>query len=179
MLVPIVVFARSDKSIEGWEITPDWKPAWWSGGETKPEAVPATPPRQPQRRGRTATAQGSLFAGIEVSDADARHTEWIGHLLGSPIFAAQRRMAGRWAPDDHTVEDFLKVLDQHHDRLSQRVLSQALGQPEFRMRGLLVVLQRLLNVEGYQVVAIDEVTGTIELNRQLLAKQFQLASCLP
>jgi hypothetical protein len=46
------------------------------------------------------------------------------------------------------------------------------------MRGILVGLQRLLNVEGYQVVAIDEATGTIELNRQLLAKQFELSSCL-
>ena len=55
-------------------------------------------------------------------------------------------------------------------------LVQALGQPELRLRGILVVLQRLLNVEGYQVVAIDDATGTIELNRSLLAKQFQFLS---
>jgi hypothetical protein len=36
----------------------------------------------------------------------------------------------------------------------------------------------LLNVEGYQVIAVDEATETIELNRPLLAKQFQLPSCL-
>jgi len=88
-------------------------------------------------------------------------------------------MAGRRALDDRTVEDFLRVFDQHYDRISQRVLSQALGQPEFRMRDLLVALQRLLTVEGYQVVAIDDTTGTVALNRPLLAKQFQLASCLP
>jgi hypothetical protein len=35
----------------------------------------------------------------------------------------------------------------------------------------------LLNVDGYQVVAVDETSGTIELNRQLLNKQFQLVSC--
>jgi hypothetical protein len=72
---------------------------------------------------------------------------------------------------------FLRELDRQRDRMSQRLLAQALGQPEFRLRGLLVGLQRLLNVEGYQVVAVDDVTGTIELNRPLLAKQFQLPSC--
>jgi hypothetical protein len=36
----------------------------------------------------------------------------------------------------------------------------------------------LLNVEGYQVIAIDETTETIQLNRPLVAKQFQLPSCL-
>ena len=87
-------------------------------------------------------------------------------------------MAGRRAVDNGTVEAFLSVLDQYHGRLSQRALAQALGQPEFRMRGILVALQRLLSVEGYQVIAIDEATETIELNRPLLAKQFQLPSCL-
>jgi hypothetical protein len=124
------------------------------------------------------TEQGGLFAGMAASGAEEPHADWIGHLLNSPIFAAQRRMAGRRAPDDRTVETFLRELDRHHDRISQRLLAQALGQPEFRMRGILVGLQRLLNVEGYQVVATDEATGTIELNRSLLAKQFQLPSCL-
>jgi hypothetical protein len=87
-------------------------------------------------------------------------------------------MAGRRALDNGTVEAFLRVLDQHHDRLTQHALAQALGQPELRMRGILVILQGLLNVEGYQVIAIDEATGVVELNRPLLAKQFQLPSCL-
>jgi len=49
-----------------------------------------------------------------------------------------------------------------------------LGQPESRLRGILVGLQRLLNIDGYQVVAVDEATGTVELNRTLLDRQFQI-----
>jgi PglZ domain len=178
VLVPIGVFARMEDAIEGWEAISDRKPVWWSGGETQPAEVHPTPPRHPQRRSNAVTMQESLFAEIEVSGAKEPHTDWIGHLLGSPIFAAQRRMAGRRAPDDRTVETFLRLLDQHHDRISRYALTQSLGQPEFRMRGIVVGLQRLLNVEGYQVVAVDEATGTIELNRQLLAKQFEWPSCL-
>ena len=87
-------------------------------------------------------------------------------------------MAGRRAPDDQLVAVFLRLLDQHHDRISRHAMIQSVGQPEIRLRGILVGFQRLLNVEGYQVVAIEEATGTIELNRQLLAKQFELPSCL-
>jgi PglZ domain len=176
VLVPIGVFARD--VIEGWEPLPDRKPPWWSGPEPTPTAILAVRPQSPQRRNKVVTEQESLFTGMEASGTEEPHADWIGHLLSSPIFAAQRRMAGRRAPDDRTVETFLKELDRHHDRISQRLLAQALGQPEFRMRGILVGLQRLLNVEGYQVVAVDEASETIELNRLLLAKQFQLPSCL-
>jgi hypothetical protein len=83
-------------------------------------------------------------------------------------------MAGRRAPNNRDVEAFLKALDQRHNRISRRALARALGQPDVRMRGILVGLQRLLNVDGYQVIVVDEDAGTIELNRQLLDKQFQL-----
>jgi hypothetical protein len=181
VLVPVGVFARlndPNDSIKGWEPTPDRKPVWWSETEMRPVEILTTSPRQSQRRSQSATLQGNLFIGMEASAAKAPHAGWIDHLLNSQIFAAQRRMAGRRAPDDRTMEAFLRALDQHHDRISRRLLAELLGQPEFRLRGILVVLQRLLNVEGYQVVAIDEATGTIELNRPLLAKQFQLPSCL-
>jgi hypothetical protein len=135
-------------------------------------------PRQSQRRSEAATVQGSLFPGIDANAAEASHVGWVDQLLNSQIFAAQRRMAGRRAPDDPMVAVFLRLLDQHHDRISRHVLIQSIGQPEIRLRGILVGLQRLFNVEGYQVVAVDEATGTIELNRQLLAKQFELPSCL-
>jgi hypothetical protein len=177
VLVPIGVFARSDATV-GWEPVSDRKPVWWSGAEPPLAPIPAVPPPPAPRHSKVVTMQEGLFDGMEGSGAEEPHTGWIGHILGSPIFAGQRRMAGRRAPDDRIVGTFLGVLDQHHDRISRHLLAQSLGQPEFRMRGILVGLQRLLNVEGYQVIAVDEATGTIELNRPLLAKQFQLSSCL-
>ena len=80
------------------------------------------------------------------------------------------------APSDHIVTTFLQTLAAHHDRMTRQALAQALGQPEFRMRGLLAGLQRLLNVDGYQVVRVDEIAGTISLDRHLLNKQFELGS---
>jgi hypothetical protein len=181
VLVPIGVFARLNDprdAIKGWEPMPDRKPAWWSRAERRSPDVLATMLSQSPRRSEAATLQGSLFPGIEANTAEFPHVGWVDQLLNSPIFAAQRRMAGRRAPNDQMVAVFLRLLDQHHDRISRHILIQSVGQPEIRLRGILVGFQRLLNVEGYQVVAIEETTGTIELNRQLLAKQFELPSCL-
>jgi hypothetical protein len=161
VLVPVGVFTTPDRTIVGWEALPDRKPEWWSSAEPPPAEAPAE-------------TQDSLFRGMEASAEEEPRADWVGRLLASPVFVAQRRMAGRTAPSNRDVEAFLKTLDQRHNRISRRALAQALGQPDVRMRGILVGLQRLLNVDGYQVVAVDEDAGTIEINCQLLEKQFQV-----
>jgi len=66
------------------------------------------------------------------------------------------------------------TLEAQHGRLARRLLEQVLGEPGFRLRGILAGVQRLLNVDGYQVLAVDDFSGTVALNRQLLNMQFQL-----
>jgi len=83
-------------------------------------------------------------------------------------------VAGRRAPDDQCVRALLATLETHHGCLARRLLEQALGEPAFRLRGILAGVQRLLNVDGYQVLAVDDISGTVTLNRQLLNTQFQL-----
>jgi hypothetical protein len=112
--------------------------------------------------------QASLYATTEPQ------TDWIRRLLASTVFATQRQMAGRRAPDNRVVEAVLRALEAHHGRMSCRALAQVVGQPDFRPRWLLAGLQRLLNVDGYQIVVVDEASGTIEINRSLLDTQFQL-----
>jgi len=178
VLVPIGVYATPDRRIDGWEALAERRPGWWRPAETPPVAAPPAPSRARRRaQPPTVAAQGNLFVpSPPVSSEAEQQTDWIGGLLGSAVFQTQRRLAGRVAPNDRVVGTFLQALDAHHDRMTRPGLAQALGQPEFRMRGLLAGLQRLLNVDGYQVVAVDETAGTIELNRQLLNKQFELVS---
>jgi hypothetical protein len=58
--------------------------------------------------------------------------------------------------------------------MTHRLLAQVLGTPEFRLRAILTGVQRLLNVDGYQVIAVDDMSDVVSLNRQLLNTQFQL-----
>jgi hypothetical protein len=126
------------------------------------------PVRRPRRPKKSGTAQESLFAAAEPP------ADWISRLLASTVFAAQRQMAGRRAPDNPVVEVVLRALEAYHGRMSCRALAQVLGLPDFRLRWLLAGLQRLLNVDGYQIVVVDEASDTIEINRSLLDTQFQL-----
>src|SRR2546423_1069307 len=91
-------------------------PLWWSQGELLRAEV-ATMPARTTRRARPATAmQGTLFAEAQRLSPEASRLDWIEHLLTSPVFAAQRRVAGRRAPDDQCVRALLATLEAQHGR---------------------------------------------------------------
>jgi hypothetical protein len=56
------------------------------------------------------------------------------------------------------------------------VLAQCSGEPEIRLPGLLAMLRRILNVEGYPVLAVDDASSTVRLNLDLLRTQFDLSA---
>jgi len=174
VLVPLVVLTPRHASIMGWEALPEHEPAWWSRAESVRRETPAMPvPPTPRPKKSTAT-QGSLFATAATGSPRQPQGDWLERLLDSPVFAAQQRLAGRKAPNNAMVRAALKALDGQQDGLSHRMLGQVLGLAELQVRGLLAGLQRLLNVDGYQVIVVDEASGIVELNRRLLDKQFQL-----
>jgi hypothetical protein len=174
VLVPIGVFATLDRAIAGWEALPDYLPRWWNPIEGLPTEARSVSDHTIRRSKERSGGQGSLFGGVQMDEDEEPSADWIVRLLSSSVFTAQRRMAGRRAPSEHHVEAFLKALDQHRYRIPRRALAEALGQPDVHIPRVLVGLQRLLNVDGYQIVTVDEDSGAMELNVQLLKKQFQI-----
>jgi hypothetical protein len=176
MIVPVAIFAAWDREIEGWTVAGEEVPAWWSSEPeiVEPPAAPL-PEARPTRKPRPAPVQASLFAEpVKPTAPAAPPADWISALLGSPVYAAQRDLAGRMVQPNETVRAFLELMDRHQGRVSRAALSRALGQPEIRIRGIAAGLQRLLNVDGYPIVSLDEVTDSVELQRDLLRKQFQV-----
>jgi hypothetical protein len=172
MLVPLAVLAPWDRTLEGWTVAAEQPPRWWS-----PEAAPAPAAESaaapaPRKKPRAAAAQPSLFADAAEPAPPPAPADWIAGLLATDTYGAQRAMAGRVAQPDAVVRAFLELLERHHGRAPRSLLGAALGVPEIRVRGLLAGLQRLLNVDGYPVVSSDEATDTVELNRDLLRRQF-------
>jgi hypothetical protein len=175
VLVPVGVFAILDRAIEGWEVLSDGLPRWWhriEGPRMDVRSVSDRPIRESKER---AEEQGSLFGGVQIGE-EGPSADWIVRLLSSSVFTAQQRMAGRRAPSEQHVEAFLKALDRYGYRVPRHVLAEVLGQSEVLIPRVLVGLQRLLNVDGYQIITVDEDSGIIELNRQLLDKPFQLGA---
>ena len=95
-------------------------------------------------------------------------------LLKSEILASQRKLAGRARVDDATLQRLLSALNSRGGSMTIPALAGAIRVPEHRLGGLIAVMQRLLNVEGYAILDRQDASNTVVLNVSLLKKQFEL-----
>ena len=99
---------------------------------------------------------------------------WIDRLFATEQFAAQRRRAARAALSDERIRIILTALDARGGTLTRAALGTILGVPAFRLDGILSALRRILNVDGYDVLAVDDASESVTLNRGLLLVQFDV-----
>jgi hypothetical protein len=104
----------------------------------------------------------------------APRPEWIAALLACPLFAEQKRLGGRTVPSDELFGKLVAALDGAGGKMTATALARRLETPPFSLRGMLAVMQRVLNVDGYAVLGRDEASETISLDRDLLLRQFDL-----
>lgn len=177
MVVPIIVLSSTDDVPAGWQEQPVDIPAWWD--EPTSETVQIAPPA-PKLKPPTPKVPSLLFDfDAETQSTSATATpdttpEWVKRLVKSPVFDEQKQLAGRGLPTDEVLAKFLCTLDRRGGKMTTVALARALAFPEVRLPGLLAKAQRILNVDGYAVLNRDDASDTIELNRELLLKQFDL-----
>lgn len=187
VVLPLCIFATPDAAsrLAGWdEAAPDHPPWWQWRVETRapaPERPAPTADRpapalalHPPRKGET----GDLLAHLEPS-VPRPAAAWIDRLFESDLFAAQREQAARTALADERIRTILVELDRRGGKLTAAALAARLEVPQFRLGGIVSALRRILNVEGYDVLSVDEASETVELNRELLDTQFGLATDPP
>lgn len=187
MVVPIVVLACSEDLPTDWSEAPVESPAWWDEQQgsdnmiVEPVQTPSKPAKPSKKR-----QSPTLFDLGEEEDTQPRPVpaatlpatktpEWVQRLLASPVFTDQKRLGGRAVPDDDVFDRLLTLLDRRGGKMTSAALARSLEFPPLRLRGLLAVMQRVLNVDGYPVLSRDDASDTIELNRDLLITQFDLA----
>jgi len=76
--------------------------------------------------------------------------------------------------DDMTVQRLVAALVRRGGSMTAAALAGAVSVPEHRLPGLLAVMQRVLNVEGYAILDRQDAANTVVLNVPLLKKQFEL-----
>ncbi|MEZ5941186.1 MAG: BREX-2 system phosphatase PglZ [Planctomycetaceae bacterium] len=174
MIVPIAVLASTDDYPSDWSEQPIDTPAWWDDvspiGPGKAEPAPKLKSVNPQDKGR-------LFDMSEddpVTVTDSQSPAWILRLIACSVFKDQKRFGGRGIPSDDIFTRLLSALDERGGKMTSAALSRALEFPAVRLPGLLAKAERVLNVDGYDVLRRDDAADTIELNRDLLLKQFDL-----
>lgn len=169
VVVPLGVFTPGIE-LAGWDEIPPAFPAWW----TDEAPLPAAPRRVlTKKRTRAPEGQGALFQPPPRAAAPLA-AEWIEDLLKSATWKIQAQAAGRMGLEPARVRLTLQALEQRGGRLTRTALAQRIGLPTVRVTGFVAALRRVLNVDGYAVLDVDEPSESLTLNLDLLRKQFEL-----
>jgi hypothetical protein len=178
MVTPIAVLSPSDVFPEGWDDVPVDVPLWWE----EPAVIAGFPAKVPTRIKSPKPQQTGLLFNLEDESVEA-HTPVVKiavesglvvKLFQSPIFEQQKKLAGRSVPSDEVLRSVLSALDQRGGRMTSAAIARTVNYPPMRLRGLLAVMQRVLNIDGFAVLTRDEASDTVDLNRELLKRQFGL-----
>ena len=101
-------------------------------------------------------------------------SDWIERLLSSPIYKAQKDLVRRHVPENAVVRTCLEALDAAGGIMTPAAFARAAGLHAARLDGLVAVVQRLLNVDGYEILTMNRAENRVELNLPRLRSQFDL-----
>lgn len=185
MVAPLMVLAHQDHDLPGWIERHVNEPSWWRlGDRASSEPTTATIVKPSRRRSDKALQDGpTIFDMLDEADQPAgldhadtgQANDWVAAVITSDTFAAQAKQAGRRRAADEIVAAVLRSLGTAAGhQVSERELAAAIDQPALRIRGLVAQLQRLLNLDGYQIIGYTLDGGHIRLDRDLLLTQFGL-----
>lgn len=180
VVVPVAVLLPDvETNPLGLTLLPPQTPPWWElpvPAATEPPA-PAPSPAAPLALPPSQTP--TLFDDLAVAEPaqDVAATQRLGEaVVATETFRAQRAIAGRLIVADPQVMTLItRLADAPSSRMPLSSAASALGVSEVRVRGALVQVQQLLNVEGYPVVELDPETRSVLLNERLLREQFEVA----
>ena len=174
VLVPLLAMKWRPEG-NRWNEVPPYRPDWWSC-----ELEQESPESKPKQKGPQTSTEGlqnisamPLFAKAPKTEQTLKD-DLIEKLMGSPMLIHQKELCGRAAPTDEKIRQFLQALDRHGGTLLQPAMAMEMNQPLFRFRGIISMMQRILNVDGYPVLGFDTESDTISLNSDLMKTQFEL-----
>lgn len=182
MTVPVLVFAPGPDTVPmGWSaLSPEvTRPDWWNSRPSPvvPAAPAPSPPRKrPARAKKVDDGDGLFDLPRAPADDDAplpapRTTTLGARVVGSAPFVAQRKVLRR-APEPDRVAGLLDALNDGGGELSATAAVTVLGRTGREPGPVIAHLQRLLNLEGYQVISFDG--RTVRLDVDVLSLQFGL-----
>lgn len=180
LVLPYAVLCAADKNPDGWRELTVGAPAWWDVSDEQFMQEESRPPAVVEATLEVETSSELFFdhewrevgTGQKDTVRPSDSPPWIGALLESPTYQQQRRVCGRSVPSSDNVRSFLLCLHDRGGSTTLTALARHLNYPKLRLPGLLALLQRLLNVDGYPVLVKDDGADKIELNIPMLRRQF-------
>ena len=171
MVLPLAVLTWGEIALDGFREVPNEYPSWWfEEPATSQPAQRAARSKAPPRPVRPEPPMLDLLAG-----ASPAPFSWLDELFASQLLVAQKALSsGRGLPSDDEVRRLLLALAERGGRMTRIALAQRMGMPPGRLSGLIAATRRLLNVDGLQVLDVEDASETVVLNRLLLEQQFEI-----
>ncbi len=188
MVCPLVLLTDRTSAYSGLHRCEYPKPDWWSAA---PQATPGfEEPRVritvPQPSGaptlfdleEDAEASGSVPVADETKTESRTGTHsaagWVNVLLSSESYRSRRAMIRRHPVEDGLMSECLTALDASGGIMTPAAFAAAVNISVARLDGLVVQMQRVLNVDGYEILDMDRAENRVELNIAKLRRQFGL-----
>lgn len=164
VVIPMALLARSEAQVEGWAPRHHPEPGWWV---ERPADEPVRPARRDGRRAQP--AQPAVPVLFDAASFEAEVTApWVDRVLASEVVAAQLdRKRGVMTKD--RLAALLRILDGRGGAATRVVVAWALDVPDRRLDSQIAAAQRVVNIDGYDVLQIDG--DTVRLNVALLQTQ--------
>ena len=172
MLIPIGMFWADIQPPEGFDSLPMDLPSWWT--EPAGSSIDRVVIEQPPVKTKKPTTP-TLFDQAAETPTPVGGPGWVKDLLASEVLIRQKQMAGRARVTDEQIENVVMSLANRGGTMTRAALASAMGLSAHRLSGRLALMLRILNVEGYPILDLQESSGTVILNIQLLKKQFELS----
>jgi hypothetical protein len=166
-------------------LAPPQEPAWWIDPVAPADPVSAPPPaaapprrpaeysRRPQDAAPTLFDEPDAEPAAAVPASDVQRSPVPAAVLKSAAYTAQKKIAGRVSVTDDQIRSLLGALvAAPGQRLVPAQAAAALAVSPVTLRGAVLHVQRLLNVEGYPVLRVDADGSTVVLDEALLHEQF-------
>ena len=181
MVCPLILLTDKTSAYTGLARCEYPKPEWWSAA---PVASLATEEPQvtitvPQKVGPPTLfdfepEEKPVAKTKKESKPTAGGATWIEALLKSQAYKDQRAMIRRHPVEDDVMQACLSALDSSGGIMTPTAFAKAADVPMARLDGLVVKMQRVLNVDGYEILTLDRNENRVELNVGKLKRQFDL-----
>jgi len=173
VVIPIAVLGWH-QSAEGWTPLPMQYPDWWDMTRMRMISALHQKPRT-ELVGKPAHLSQNLplFESEEEKETE-ESSDWIEALSNSFVLRNQRNLHKKTAPSAEIFRSFLKLLDENRGIISRTVMARELRQHPLDTTRTIEAMQRLLNLDGYQIIAFDRASDKVMLNYALLQSQFEV-----
>ena len=183
MVCPLILLTDKTSAYSGLSRCEYPKPDWWSAAPTASPEVeepqvtitvtqkigpPTLFPMEADEKPVAKTKEEKPAASSGTA------TAWIAALLVSEAYKSQRAMIRRHPVEDSVMEACLAALNSSGGIMTPTAFAKAAEVPMARLDGLVVKMQRVLNVDGYEIITLDRNENRVELNVGKLKRQFDL-----